>query len=118
MRPIIAATAVILCVSTLTVLAQAPGRWITNKFAPLPTPEEEITAIVSGDRLYLIGGNRGGRPEWPRHVVEYNLATNTWTTKKPAPFPGDHMSAAAAAGKIYVFGGQAEGGVNKPLNST
>lgn len=118
MRRTIAVIAVIVCVSTLAVFAQAPGRWITGKFAPLPTPEEEITAVVSGDRLYLIGGNRGGRPEWPRHVVEYNLATNTWATKKQTPFSGDHMSAVAAGGKIYVFGGQGEGGVNKPLNTT
>src|SRR5918994_3307210 len=103
MRRTIAAIAAALVVSTLTLFAQAPGRWITGQFAPLPAPEEEYTAVVSADRLYLIGGNRGGRPEWPRHVVEYNLATNTWATKKPAPFSGDHMSAAALAGKIYVF---------------
>ena len=118
MRRTTAAIAAVLFAGTLTTFAQAPGRWITGKFAPMPAPEEEITAVVSGDRLYLIGGNRGGRPEWPRHVVEYNLATNTWTTKKPTPFSGDHMSAAALGGKIYVFGGQGEGGVNKPLNTT
>ncbi|MGH9255008.1 MAG: Kelch repeat-containing protein [Vicinamibacterales bacterium] len=101
-----------------TVVAQAPGRWITNKFAPLPVPEEEYTATSMNGRLYLIGGNRGGRPEWPRNVLEYDLAADRWTTKKQAPFSGDHMAAAAAAGKIYVFGGQAEGGVNKPLNSS
>jgi N-acetylneuraminic acid mutarotase len=108
---------VMLLVATVTLAAQAPGRWITNKYAPLPQPEEEYTAVVAGDRLYLIGGNRGGRPEWPRHVVEYDLAANRWTSKKPVPFSGDHMAAAALGGRIYVFGGQGEGGVNKPLNT-
>ena len=67
--------------------------------------------------VLLIGGNRGGRPQWPRVVLEYDLASNRWTTKKPVPFSGDHMAAAESGGKIYVFGGQAEGGVNKPLNT-
>ena len=67
--------------------------------------------------MYLIGGNRGGRPEWPRNVLEYDLAANKWSAKKQVPFSGDHMAAAESGGKIYVFGGQAEGGVNKPLNT-
>jgi N-acetylneuraminic acid mutarotase len=112
-----AALAALLMLATLTVFGQAPGRWVTNKYAPLPQPEEEITAVVSNDRLYLIGGNRSGRPEWPRHVLEYDLAANRWTAKKPTPFSADHMAAAAAGGMIYVFGGQGEGGVNKPLNA-
>jgi N-acetylneuraminic acid mutarotase len=97
--------------------AQAPGRWIVNKFAPLPILAEEYTAATSNNRLYLIGGNRGGSREWPRTVLEYDLAADRWTTKKPVPFSGDHMAAAALAGKIYVFGGQAEAGIKQPLNT-
>ncbi len=113
----IAAVAAALMLGTLTVLAQAPGRWVTDKFAPLPDPEEEYTAVTANDRLYLIGGNRSGRPQWPRIVLEYDLAADRWTSKKPVPFSADHMAAAEAGGKIYVFGGQGEGGVNKPLNT-
>lgn len=109
---------VLLVIGAFAVSAQAPGRWITGKHAPLPQPEEEYTAVVANDRLYLIGGNRGNRPEWPRHVLEYDLAANRWATKKPVPFPGDHMAAAALGGKVYVFGGQAEGGIKQPLNTT
>jgi N-acetylneuraminic acid mutarotase len=112
-----AATVALVGLAALTLTAQSPGRWITNKFAPLPQPEEEFTAVVSTDRLYLIGGNRGQRKEWPRHVLEYDLASDRWTTKKPVPFPGDHMAAAASGGKIYVFGGQAEAGLKQPLNA-
>jgi N-acetylneuraminic acid mutarotase len=113
----IATLAAALLLATLTLFAQAPGRWVTDKFAPLPQPEEEYTATVLNSRLYLIGGNRGGRPEWPRHVLEYDLAANKWTSKKPVPFSADHMAAVGAGGKIYVFGGQGEGGVNKPLSA-
>ena len=106
-----------LMLGTLTIAAQAPGRWVTDKFAPLPDPEEEYTAATANNRLYLIGGNRGGRPQWPRVVLEYDLAANRWTQKKQVPFSGDHMAAAESGGKIYVFGGQGEGGATKPLNT-
>ena len=102
-----------------TLSAQAPGRWVTGKFAPLPIPAEEYTAASTANgRLYLIGGNRGGRPEWPRTVLEYDMAANTWATKKQMPFSADHMAATELGGKLYLFGGQGEGGVNKPLNTT
>ena len=111
------ALAVALFSASWLVHAQAPGRWIVNKFAPLPTLAEEYTAVTSNGRLYLIGGNRGGSPQWPRTVLEYDLASDRWSTKKPVPFPGDHMAAAALAGKIYVFGGQAEAGIKQPLTT-
>ena len=112
-----AALAAAATLGALTVFAQAPGRWVTDTFAPLPVPQEEYTAVTAPGRLYLIGGNRGGRPQWPRVVLEYDLAGNRWTTKKPVPFSADHMAAAESGGKIYVFGGQGEGGVNTPLDT-
>ena len=77
-----AALAATLMLGTLTVLAQAPGRWVTGKFAPLPVPQEEYTAASSNGRLYLIGGNRGALPQWPRTVLEYEVAANRWISKK------------------------------------
>src|SRR5262245_56316017 len=47
----IAAVAAALMLGTLSVLAQAPGRWVTGKFAPLPDPEEEYTATTANGRL-------------------------------------------------------------------
>ncbi len=35
-----AAAAAVLVVGTVAALAQAPGRWVTDKFAPLPDPED------------------------------------------------------------------------------
>lgn len=113
-----AALAATLMLGTFTVFAQAPGRWITDEFAPLPDPQEEYTSVTANGRLYLIGGNRGGRPEWPRTVLEYDLATDQWTSKEQMPFSGDHMAATESGGKIYVFGGQGEGGSSAPLNTT
>ena len=117
MRRTVASLIVIFTLGAFTLLAQAPGRWITNKFAPLPAPAEEYTAVTANNRLYLIGGNRGGSPQWPRTVLEYDLATDKWTAKKQVPFSGDHMAAASAGDKVYVFGGQAEAGIKQPLNT-
>jgi N-acetylneuraminic acid mutarotase len=103
--------------SIATARAQGPaGKWVTGKYKPVPEPGEEFTNVVVNDTLYLIGGNAavfapGGKREHPARVEAYNLATDTWTQKKPVPFFADHMTAATVNGKIYVFGGT--GGVRQ-----
>jgi N-acetylneuraminic acid mutarotase len=116
-----AAAAAMLVLGIVTALAQPPGRWVTDKFARLPEPAEEYTAVVSGGKLYLIGGNAvaltpGAPSTHPSRVMEYDLAADTWTRKKPVPFAADHMTAADSRGKIYVFGGQA--GQKGPLDGS
>src|SRR5262249_8001211 len=106
-----AALVVTLTLGMWTVFAQqAPGRWDTQKYARLPQPAEEYTPVQMNDKLYLIGGNAavltpGARATHPARVMVYDLAANTWTEKKQTPFFADHMTAATANGKIYVFGG-------------
>jgi hypothetical protein len=83
--------------------AQSPGRWITQeKFAPNPNPEEEYWNAVANGKLYLMGGNQGGKND---RVLEYDLATDKWTTKKPAPWSANHMALGEYRGHIFVFGG-------------
>lgn len=43
-------TAAALILGTFTLVAQSPGRWITDTYAPLPQPEEEYTAVVASAR--------------------------------------------------------------------
>ncbi len=104
----IAAAAAALALGAATVLAQAPGRWVTDKFAPLPDPEEEYTAVTANDRRYLIGGNRGGRPQWPR-VLEL----------PGMPTARHGVNVAAFGNRLHVIGGHlafaATGG--EPLHS-
>src|SRR5262245_61034149 len=106
-----AALAATLVVGMCTVTAQqSPGKWVTNKYAPLPEPAEEYTHAVVNNKLYLMGGNSavftpGGRSMHPARVLEYDLATDKWTQKKQMPVFSDHMSAAGLNGKIYVVGG-------------
>ncbi len=96
------AIAATMILATLTVVAQSPGRWLTQKFAPSPEPEEEYWNATANGKLYMMGGNQGGKND---RVLEYDLATDKWTTKKPAPWSANHMALIDYRGKIYVAGG-------------
>ena len=97
------ALAAILTLAPLAAFAQSPGRWLTQeKFAPNPNPEEEYWNAVANGKLYLMGGNQGGKND---RVLEYDLATDKWTTKKPAPWSANHMALGEYRGHIFVFGG-------------
>ena len=80
MRRAAAAVAIALTLGTWAAVAQqAPGRWVTDKYAKLPQPSEEYTNVVVNNRLYLIGGNAavftpGARATHPARVMEYDLA--------------------------------------------
>jgi N-acetylneuraminic acid mutarotase len=119
MSPVIqrtlAAIAAIVILGTFTAVAQSPGRWLTQqKFAPVPVPEEEYWNAVANGKLYLMGGNQGGKND---RVLEYDLATDKWTTKKPAPWSANHMALASYRGKIYVAGGATVESQPNPLKT-
>ena len=93
---------------TLGVSAQVQGRWLTNKFAPLPQPAEEYWSTAANGKMYLLGGSAttvGGRSVLPGRVLEYDPATDKWTARKQMPHPADHMAVAEYRGRIYVFSG-------------
>jgi N-acetylneuraminic acid mutarotase len=105
-----------LAMSLATARAQSEGHWVTNtKFAPLPEPSEEYWSATANGKFYLFGGTAVGtgahRTPLPGRVLEYDPATDKWTSKKPMPHPADHMSVAEYRGKIYLFGGA---GAEKP----
>jgi N-acetylneuraminic acid mutarotase len=102
-----------LCVNLLLPLAlcaQGYGHWVTTtKFAPLPEPSEEYWSATANGKFYLFGGTAVGsgshRTGLPRRVLEYDPATDKWTSKKQMPYAADHMTVAEYRGKIYLFGG-------------
>lgn len=101
--PTLVAVAALVVLLPLNGRAQSPGRWITQeKFAPNPNPEEEYWNAVANGKLYLMGGNQGGKND---RVLEYDLATDKWTTKKPPPWSANHMALGEYRGHIFVFGG-------------
>jgi len=94
---------------TFSASAQMPGHWVTTtKFAPVPNLAEEYWGITAGGKYYLFGGTperSPGRSVLPGRVLEYDPASDKWTSKKQMPRPADHMAVAESGGKIYLFGG-------------
>ena len=80
---------------------------------PMPTGRTGLAAAVAGDAIFAIGGRRdtggpcSGRPL--ARVERYSIASNTWTKAAPLPARRSDIGAIAHGGRIYVFGGCANG---------
>jgi N-acetylneuraminic acid mutarotase len=89
--------------------AQMTGHWVKGtKFAPLSEPAEEYWSATANGKFYLFGGSAvrtGDKVALPGRVIEYDPATDKFTSKKQMPRPSEHMTMAEAGGKIYLFGG-------------
>ncbi len=75
----------------------------TNKGSAIPNERTAdtggMTAVVDG-KIYVIGGNSTGSTD------EYDLVTNTWTTKANMVFPIQDGVVAVVDKKIYILGGR------------
>ena len=92
---------VLLSISTLVIVnvnCQEEDSWI--ELVPMQEPRVDHGVATVDGKIYAIGNG-------PNHpidkVEEYNPQTNTWTNKKSAPEPLDHLSVAVHHGKIYCF---------------
>ena len=104
----------VFAILSVTVSAQAQGKW--TKQAPVPEGSEEFTFVAANGKIYLIGGNSIPGKSSPGLVQEYDPATDKWTKKKDMPIRANHMAGTEYKGKIYIFGGQEliEGGTGQP----
>ena len=91
-----------------------PAKW-ENKLKPLPIKRNHISAVVSGGKIYAIGGQighdcGGGKEVSYCHV--YNPSTDTWTQLPSLPAGRSHAEGSTFAidGKIYMAGGQGSDG--------
>ena len=102
--------------------AVAGNRWITR--ANLPTSRHSlavatVTNAAGRSIVYAIGGATTTYPVTPvRKVTAYNVATNTWTDRRPLPVPLAWSNGAGVInGKIYVSGGFTVGGDASPIRA-
>ncbi|SMO51590.1 Kelch repeat-containing protein [Fodinibius sediminis] len=93
------ATALLLCLSARSLVAQqaGPGWQMIDLEVPPSERHENAAAIVDG-KLYLLGG-RGERP-----VEVYDPDTRQWSEKATPPLSMHHFQAVSYDGKIYVIG--------------
>jgi N-acetylneuraminic acid mutarotase len=81
--------------------------WTT--LAPMPTARTGIEANAVNGKIYVMGGeNYSGYINFlfafPQNEI-YNIATNSWSTGKPKPYPVYAYSSAVVNTKIYYLGG-------------
>jgi hypothetical protein len=103
-------------------LAVTSNSWITR--ANLPTGRSSlalatVTNAAGQSVVYAIGGATDVYPITPlRKVTAYNVATNTWTDRRPLPVPLAWSNGAGVInGKIYVSGGFSENGDGPPTRA-
>ncbi|UCD10800.1 MAG: galactose oxidase [Nitrospinaceae bacterium] len=103
-------------VATTYEFDPAKNTW-TEK-ASMPTARGALAAEVIDGKIHAIGG---ARREFFRlvntgaHEV-YDPASDRWDTLPPLPTPRDHLTASAAAGKLYVIGGRVNVDYNQNLS--
>lgn len=84
----------------------------------LPEPRRRGggAAVISDDKLWLVGGNRGGHGRGSQTLgwMDYlDLKTGKWTTNLPElPEGRDHVGGALVNGEICIAGGRDGGAVN------
>lgn len=81
------------------------NRW--KRLARAPSARGALAAAVVADRLYAVGGARGGQALATLEV--YDLRKNRWTTGPPMAVPREHLAAAATSGSVYALAGRAAG---------
>jgi hypothetical protein len=80
-----------------------------DAIAPLPSPRGAHGLVVTGGKMYAIGGRleRGGRPGFSLDRVDaYDFETDSWSERARLPHARDHAGVAVYNGKIYVVGGR------------
>lgn len=84
------------------------GRW--EDVAPLPAPRSSHDAVVTGNKLYVVGGWQltGGtnKPVWPANALVLDLSNPRDGWKEfPQPFQRRALALAALGSRVYCIGG-------------
>ena len=91
------------------------GRLRIDRLPSLPFALDNTYACADGDMVWVCGGNAGGEPS--NVMLCLNLKKKKQGWKRLADFPGNSRVqpvVAASGGKIYMWGGFAPKGMNRP----
>jgi hypothetical protein len=90
----------------------APDTRAWSRIAPMPAGTDRGGSGVGviGTRIYVGGGQRGGRSV--ADASAYDTATDRWEGLPPLPTPRDHLVGAGVGGIFYVLGGRTNGRQN------
>lgn len=92
----------------------ATDTWETK--TSMPTRRNGINANVVDGKIYIIGGS-GARYPASESLLDvnevYDVATDTWETKKPIPTGVNDYASAVVDNRIYIMGGAVEVTLNQ-----
>ena len=93
------------------------GSWVN--LTSIPEPRQEHGAAVRGNTTVAILGGIvpvGNATETTDLFQLYDIASNTWSTKSPAPYKVSHPNIAVVGEKLYFLGGLIEGPTTPKLS--
>lgn len=94
--------------STNEVYDPSTDSWETKK--PMPTSRRYLEANVVNGKIYVVGGityedENNNHQNYTVVNEVYDPATDSWTTKRPAPIAVARYASAVVNNKIYIMGG-------------
>ena len=89
----------------------AANNWQKKTDFPSYHIQNPMNAAIVNDKMYFVGGYRGGYNTqlYSNVVSEYNITTNTWTQKNNFPYTGGYIFTTVHNNEIYAFGGMNSG---------
>ncbi|CAN8064096.1 unnamed protein product [Agarophyton chilense] len=96
----------------------ASKSWATRAGLPLSRRRGGSAAVLRGDWIYVVGGNRGGHGAHATSLPwmdAYNYKTNKWQTalpSMPATEARDHVGGGMVNGQLCIAGGRDGGEAN------
>ena len=95
---------VITCFIAHNSYAETGSGGLWQRLKDMPEPREQHGFEALNGILYVVCGQSAPRTH-KRDVYAYNINTNTWTTKAPAPIALQSPVLRAVNGKLYLIGG-------------
>jgi N-acetylneuraminic acid mutarotase len=90
------------CSSAQSQSRESRGTWSSK--SPIPAPRVDSGVALSGGKIYVLGGESGGKPA-TQFNQEYDPETDRWRDRAPIPSVTSHAGVAEYDGKIYAVGG-------------
>ncbi|MDX1611220.1 MAG: kelch repeat-containing protein [Candidatus Thermoplasmatota archaeon] len=82
------------------------GTWIWSSLPAVPTPRTEVTAVVLGGDVVVLGGFTSNNAV-SNAAEAFDIEEATWRSLPPMPVPLHHAPAVVYEGRIHVLGGHA-----------
>jgi N-acetylneuraminic acid mutarotase len=90
---------------SVDIYTPATDTW--SKGADMPSARGTMPACELDGKIYVFGGSNGGASNWNHYATleVYDIASDSWSTKKPMPESRSHLTGCVLNNKIFALGG-------------